>query len=152
MSIRPATHDDVDTLVDMGEMLHNESPRWSRIRYSREKVRALVTRLVSEPYGLALVAEKDGQIIGGLIATALPHWSSDDVIAEERSLFMRPEHRGSFSALRLVCAFRCWSELRGAVWADAGSTTGVDPEITARLYEASGFSRCAIGLEAYFGN
>ena len=90
MSIRPATFDDLNAIVRMGEALHNESPRWSRIRYNRVKAADTIARLIREPFGLVLVATKDDQIIGGIAAIALPHWSSDDVIAEEISFFMEP--------------------------------------------------------------
>lgn len=146
--IRPATFDDLNTLVLMGETLHKESPRWSRISYSRAKVADMLARLVAQPWGLLLVAEQDGEIIGAIAAMALPHWASDDILVEELSFFMKPEHRGSLAAARLICSFKKWAELKGGVWAHAGTSTGVEAERTAKLYERLGFTRCAIGLEA----
>ncbi len=145
--IRPATFDDINTIVLMGESLHRESPRWSRINYNRAKVADMLARLITQSWGLLLVAEQEGEIIGGIAATALPHWASDDILVEELSFFMKPEHRGSLAAARLICCFKKWAELKKGVWAHAGTSTGVEPERTAKLYEKLGFTRCAIGLE-----
>ncbi|WP_341867352.1 GNAT family N-acetyltransferase [Herbaspirillum rubrisubalbicans] len=131
----------------MGEALHRESPRWSRLTYSRAKAADMLARLITQPWGLVLVAEVDGEIIGGIAAIATSHWSSTDVVAEEVSFFMKPEHRGSLAAARLICCMKKWAELKGAVWLHAGTSTGVNPERTAQLYEKLGFTRCAIGLE-----
>lgn len=151
MSIRVATLDDLTRILELGELLHKESPRWSRLSFNREKARAHMRMLLTDPRGVVFVAERDGLVIGGIAGFADEHWSSDDIVAQEVSFFMAPEARGSMAATRLICALRAWGEIRKAVWLQAGTSTGLDPERTAGLYERLGFTRCAIGLEVTYG-
>ncbi len=152
MAIRVATMDDLPRIIDLGELLHMESPRWSRLSFNREKAAAFIGRLIAEPDGVVFLAERDGVVLGGIAGLATAHWSSDDVVAQEVSFFMDPGERGNMVAPRLICALTAWGRIRGAKWLQAGTSTGLDPERTAGLYEALGFSRCAIGLEVDYGH
>jgi len=152
MSIRVATLNDLERILDLGELLHKESPRWSRLRFSRERAEAMMRFLLTDANGVIFVAERDGLVVGGIAGMIEKHWASDDVVAHEVSFFMAPEARGSMAPTRLICALRAWGESRNAVWLHAGTSTGLDPERTAGLYERLGFTRCAIGLEVVYGN
>jgi RimJ/RimL family protein N-acetyltransferase len=150
--IRTATEQDVERIVELGEMLHRESPRWSRLSYSKERAGNMIRHLTTHEQGAVFVAERAGVVVGGIAGWVDRHWSSDDKVAQEVSFFMAPEARGSISATRLICALRAWAEAKGAVFLQAGTSTGLDPERTARLYERLGFTRCAIGLEVNYGS
>lgn len=152
MRIRPATLDDLPRILDLGEMLHKESPRWSRITFSRARAESTLRLLLTDPNGVIFVAERDGVVVGGIAGVTEQHWASDDLVAHEMSLFMAPDARGGMSAIRLICSLRAWAKLRGAKWLHAGTSTGLDPERTAGLYERLGFTRCAIGLEVEYGD
>lgn len=152
MGIRVATLDDLPRILELGELLHKESPRWSRLSFNRAKAANMMAQMILEPHGVIFVAEQDGLVVGGIAGFASPHWSSDDIVAQELSFFMAPGARGSIVAVRLICALQAWAEMRGAKWLHAGTSTGLDPERTAGLYERLGFSRCAIGLEVTYGN
>lgn len=147
MAIRAATLDDLPRILDLGELMHNESPRWRKLAFNRARAADFLARLILSDWGAVFLAEQSGQVLGGIAGTALPHWCSDDVLAQEIVFFMTPEARGGMSAVRLVRKFKEWGAERGAVWAEAGTSTGLDPERTAGLYELAGFSRCSIGLE-----
>lgn len=152
MGIRVATLDDLPRILELGELLHRESPRWSRLSFNRAKAAHFIAHLILEASGVVFVAEQDGLVIGGIAGMASAHWASDDVVAQEVSFFMAPEARGNIVAVRLICALQAWGEIRGAKWLTAGTSTGLDPERTAGLYERLGFSRCMIGLEMNYGN
>lgn len=152
MSIRVATHDDLPRILDLGELLHKESPRWSRISFNRSKASAMLSALIESSDGVIFVAIEDGIVVGGIAGVVEPHWSSDDRLATEVSLFMAPEVRGKMAPARLICALDAWAKKRGAVWVHGGTSTGLAPERTAGLYEAVGWERCAIGLEKYYGS
>lgn len=151
MSIRHATMDDLPTIIALGEQMHAESPRWSRLTFNRAKAADMLAQLILKPWGVIFVAEKDGEIIGGIAGMVSAHWSSDDLIADEVSFFMASGYRGDMAAPRLIRALRVWGEGTGAKWLDAGTSTGVEPERCAQLYERLGFTRCAIGLEVDYG-
>lgn len=148
--IRPATIGDMSVLLAMGHAMHAESPRWSRLKYSETQVETMLIGLIESTNGLVLVAEQDGQIIGAIAAEVRRAWCATDLVADEISFYMLPEYRGSLASARLVNSFKEWARLQGAVWAYAGASTGVADERVAQLYEAFGFTRCAIGLEACF--
>lgn len=152
MGIRVATLEDLPRIIELGELLHMESPRWSRLSFNREKAAAFIARLIDDAEGVVFLAERDGVVLGGIAGLATAHWSSEDVVAQEISFFMAPEARGNMVAPRLVCALVAWAKIRGAKWLQAGTSTGLDPERTAGLYERLGFSRCAIGLEVDYGH
>lgn len=151
MSIRVANLDDLPRILDLGEQLHKESPRWSRLSFNRGKAEAFMRLLLTDPRGVIFVAEREGAVVGGIAGFAEPHWSSDDIVAQEVSFFMASDARGSMAPTRLICALRAWGEMRGAKWLHAGTSTGLDPERTAGLYERLGFTRSVIGLEVTYG-
>lgn len=152
MGIRVAKLEDLPRILDLGEALHHESPRWSRLKFSRDKAGAYITSLIDEPNGVVFLAERDGVIVGGIAGMVAPHWCSDDLLGYEVSLFMDGGARGTMAPARLICALEAWCGLRGALWTTAGTSTGLDPERTAGLYETLGWSRCMIGLEKQHGN
>lgn len=153
MSIRVANISDLPRIMELGEALHRESPRWSRLSFNREKAEAFLRMLITVDNGVIFVAEDGGVVVGGIAGYAEPHWASDDIVAQEVSFFMDSTARGRMAATRLICALNAWGKMRGAKWLHAGTSTGIDPERTASLYERLGFSRCAIGLEVeYHGN
>jgi len=145
--IEPAQFEDVPRLVEIGQAMAQESPRWSRLEYSVEKVAQMIDSLLCTSDGLVLVSRIDGEITGGIMAVARSNWMSNEVIAQEIALFILPEHRASFAACRLISAMVAWSKTKGARWIEAGISTGVHTERTAQLYERLGFKRFQIGLE-----
>ncbi|WP_179216540.1 GNAT family N-acetyltransferase [Achromobacter xylosoxidans] len=150
--IEPGKPSDIEGLVELGRAMAAESPRWSRLAYSADRVRNTITNLLSTAEGLVLVARRDGRLVGGILAIAAPNWMSEELIAQEVALFMLPQYRGTFTAARLVCAMAAWSKAKGARWVEAGVSTGVHTERTAGLYRRLGFHPYMIGLELEHGN
>lgn len=137
--IRPATHDDIDVLTDLGEQMHVES-RFAKLPLDRAKVRALFAHLIESPDGLLVVAEKDGDVIGGFAGYIVEHYFARTKVASDFGLFISPDFRGGMSAPRLLKAYIDWAKENGAVMIQAGITTGVHVEESTRLYERLGFA------------
>lgn len=152
MSTRVATMEDLPRILDLGELLHKESPRWSRMSFNRAKAAEYIANLIIQPNGVVFLAEREGQVVGGIAGMVTEHWCSDDLLGYEVSLFMDAGARGTMAPARLICALEAWCGMRGALWTTAGTSTGLDPERTAGLYETLGWSRCMIGLEKQHGN
>lgn len=129
--IRPATIDDLPRLLALSRAMHAES-RYSVLSFSHDKVLDMLMLVMQR--GLVLVAERDGQIIGGFAGVVEPHWFSDDLIATDLGLFVEPGKRGGFAAAALVGAFLEWAERRGAKMTDILINTGVRVEDTAKLF------------------
>ncbi|KAF1041780.1 GNAT family N-acetyltransferase [Xylophilus sp.] len=149
--IEHATLADVPELVSLGRLMVAESPRWRRLEYSADRVGRTITALIESSSGAVFVARQEGQIIGTILLVAEPNWMSDEVICQEMAFFMHPDHRGAFAASRLIRTAIAWSEIKKARWIEAGSSTGVNAERTAQLYERLGFTRFQIGLECEHG-
>ena len=113
-TLRHATYDDLDLLMEIAEAMHAESPRFSRLSFSPKKVLAFYITLIDQPDSLLLVAERDGVIAGGVAAFVCPHWFSDDVVANEYGVFILPEYRGGMTAARLVRGYIEWAKEKGA--------------------------------------
>lgn len=145
--IRPAEIEDIDRLVALGGLMHQESPRFSRMRYSPEKVQTMLYNMIGNQTGCALVAVKHDEIIGGILGVVYPHWFSEDLVAQDLALFVDPTKRGGIVAARLVRGFIDWAQQRKAKMIQLGITTGVHVEQTARLYSELGLSECGVLFE-----
>lgn len=135
MSIRKARPDDLERMLDLGELMHTES-RYAAMSFNRNKVRALLRTMIQG--GFAMVAEREGRIIGGFVGMVTEHWFSDDKLASDIALFIEPESRGSMSVVRLIDAFLTWARQQGAAVIDLGINTGVHTNQTGQLYERLG--------------
>lgn len=147
--IRAATLDDLPQLLRLGAAMHAESPRFSRLHFSAVRLEATLRALMDSPRGFVMVASADsGWLVGGMVAVAAPHWASDDLIATDLALFIAPAARGGLLPARLLSRYVQWARQLGAQIIQAGVTTGIEPETTARLYERMGLTRCGVILEA----
>lgn len=146
--MREATYFDLPALIALGARMHAESPHFSRIAFSADKLRETLMAVMGSPDGFLWVVEKDGLIAGVMVAIALQHWCSSDVVATELVLFVEREHRGSLIGARLIKKYRAWAAEKGCKQVTAGVSTGVDVEKTTALYERLGFKQFGTQLEA----
>lgn len=145
--IRWADFDDIPAVVELGAQFFAESPHYCEMGYAPRKIAELIERLIENPDGYVRVVEVDGAVVGIMIGMAAEHWASEAYIASELGLFVQPGARGGVWASRLVGDFLAWGAKRKCVRCIAGTSTGVNPELCAKLYERHGFKRHAIGLE-----
>ena len=147
--IRPATLSDLPALLVLGEAMHAESPRFSRLRFDPARLEATLRHVCTSPDGFLWVGlDQRDEVVGGMAAMVVQHWCSTDLIATDLALFMKPAARGSTIPARLVRCYLGWARSQGAKLTQCGVTTGVDTENTARLYERLGMTRCGVILEA----
>ena len=147
--IRPANPFDLPQLLDLGARMHAESPRFSRLAFSRARLHDTLRHLMTHPLGFLWVAMDGEAVIGGMAAIASQHWASNDLLATDLALFIDPAHRGGLSPVRLVNRYRWWAthEIKARI-VQVGVTTGVQTETTAQLFERLGLKRCGVILEA----
>jgi GNAT superfamily N-acetyltransferase len=137
--IRNATHDDIPTMIALGAAMHAES-RYARFPWNSEKVSALIAALIDSDDGLALVTDDgDGALTGGMLAAIEDSFFGEARFACEFAVFVRPDARGGIAAARLLRAYAQWARDSGADLVQAGITTGVNVEASARLYAGVGF-------------
>ncbi|TYL43910.1 GNAT family N-acetyltransferase [Dickeya sp. ws52] len=138
--IRPATKDDIPALVALGLQMHHES-RYRVFSFDEEKCTALAEQLIDVPFGVVLVAEHGGVIVGWMGGGIAEQWFSHDRLAFEYGVFISKEHRGGSAGCRLVKAFIQWAKDTGATEIRMGITTGVNEDRTGALYQKLGFAR-----------
>lgn len=138
--IRPATITDIPRLLVLGEAMHRESPKFSAAAWSAGKVGELLESLILDPDGLVLVAEVDGELVGGFLGVISEHFFSHDRFAQDFALFVASDRRGAYAGKRLLEGFKAWAQAKG-VPAELGISTMVNVEQTGRLFEACGFER-----------
>lgn len=131
--LRDATRDDIPAIVALGALMHAESPHFRVLTWDGDKVARTVAHLIDSPHGLALVAEQGGEIVGGVLALAVEHWGSPDLVACDLALFIRPQSRGGMAGARLLDAYRRWADGLGCKITQLGVMTGVNVEQTQAL-------------------
>lgn len=144
--MRPATVEDIPAIVALGELMHAESPHFARLSWDAEKVARTMAQLIDSPHGWVRVVERDGQIVGGMAALAVEHWSSSDLIACDLALFVHPERRGGITAARLLAGYRQWAEGLGCKLVQFGILTGVNVASTEGMASMLGWKRQGVVL------
>lgn len=146
-TMRHATADDIPRLVELGRLMHAESPFYSRMTFDAEKLAATIAHTIESPRGFARVLEQEEGIQGGMLALVTPHWFSKDLAACDLALFIDPMYRGGLGAVRLLNAYAVWARDAGATLVQFGIMTGVNVETTARLCERLGWRRAGMVME-----
>jgi GNAT superfamily N-acetyltransferase len=145
--MRDATPDDIGRMVELGARMHAESPVWSRLRFSADRLAASIRFAIDRGFAKVL-EDESGKMIGGMLAAAVPHWFSEDAVACDMALFIEPEHRGGMAAARLLNAYAQWARGTGAALVQFGITTGVHTEATQAMCERLGWRQVGALMEA----
>lgn len=144
--IRDATLDDVPALVALGHLMHAEAPHFRGLAWDGDKVARLAEHLIGSPLGFARVLERDGEVVGGILAMAVEHWCSPDLVSCDLALFVRPDCRGGTAAARMLCGYREWAHGLGCKLVQFGVMTGVCVEQTEALAKRLGWTRQGVVL------
>ena len=138
--IRPMTAQDIPALLVLGAAMHGES-RYAKLDFDSEKLRLLGETMLGNPDSwLALVVERDGDIIGFCCGYVAPHFFGNDLTSGDLAIYVVPEHRGGTIGARLVKLYTGWCEARGVQEPLLGVSAGITPERTGRLYERLGYT------------
>lgn len=149
--IRPANTQDINTLVDLGALMHAES-RYRKMRYSREKMAVVFANLIDHDDSLMIVLEGANGIVGMMAAKCTPHFFSEDadLIAYDVFIYVDAALRGGLGGPRMIAAYREWAKILNAVVCDIGNNAGIDVGCTEPLYERLGAHRIG-GVYQFWG-
>ena len=131
----------------LGHLMWKEAEHFHSLRFDAGRLTKTLAAAIESPHGFAWVSERDGLVVGGLIAMLTPHWFSPDLTACDLALFMLPEHRGTMAPTRLLNAYAAWAHDRGAKQILLGLMTGVHVEQTQALCERLGWRRAGVVME-----
>jgi N-acetylglutamate synthase-like GNAT family acetyltransferase len=138
--IRPATTNDIPAMVALGRLMHEESI-YAPYAFDGEKVSNLIAALITTRFGIALVEEQGGVVIGGFIGVIQQHWFGSDTCASDFALFVDPAHRTGMTGLKLIKQYIKTAREKGADQIMLANSTGVEAERVAKLFESLGFKR-----------
>jgi GNAT superfamily N-acetyltransferase len=88
-------------------------------------------------FGFVAVAERDGEIIGGMIGDTYMPLFSEDLIGTDFGLFIKPGNRGGTVAASLIRSFEAWCKKVGAKQLRPGVSTG--DGMAGKLYASLGY-------------
>jgi GNAT superfamily N-acetyltransferase len=137
--LRKATPADFDRLLELGRRMHAES-WYAYLPFDEGKVYGVFEQLVTSPHGYAMVYERDGEILGGMLGIIAELWFCRELCATDLALFVEPDRRGGVVGARLVADFIAWADRAGVAEKSLAVSTGVLKEATGRLYEGMGLT------------
>lgn len=69
-------------------------------------------------------------------------WFSDALVGTELLVYVKPEHRGGITAMRLIKDFESYCKSRGCKEINVGSSAEISTDLVKRLYQKLGYSEC----------
>lgn len=125
--VRVARLEDVPDLVRMARNFHKASP-YRYLKFDTQKVTESFKKVVTGPGTdmIALLAYKDNQNIGMVVAAAdAPPFSSEKV-STELAWWVEPSHRKTRAALFLFEAYEAWAQRVGCRGIQSAYLVGTD--------------------------
>ena len=141
-AIREATEADIPRIVEMGARSLAEGP-YKDIIAGTAAAEKLARDLVASAAAKVLLYERDGETVGLVAFTVLPHFFSGEPTGTEVMWFVLPEHRQSFAAVALL---RAAERIARAMGAKQMQFTAPTPEV-GRMYELLGYAVIEIGYQ-----
>lgn len=139
--IRPATHDDIDALLAMGEKFFLFSRFAQFANFDRDTARASITALIGAEVGVCLVAVIDGEVVGGIVGALAPLWFAPTCLsATEFAWWVSEEHRGGTAGIKLLRAFEQWAKNKGAAMVSMSDLVIEGATPAGRLFEKLGYT------------
>lgn len=145
MKIRPPKFRELGRVVEMGLMMHDESPEDRDVPFDHDYAYAFaqtaLQRYLDGDGGFIHVAESEsGSIVGFVIGSANPRIYSAVPYAADCAIYVIPEKRGSSAGYKMICAFEEWAKIKGIGQVKNGASTRIDPEKTHAFYERLGYT------------
>ena len=138
--IRPMTAQDIPVLLVLGAEMHKES-RYANLDFDPQKLWQLGETMLGNPEAwLALVVERDGDIIGFCCGYVAPHFFGTELTSGDLAIYVVPEQRGGTIGARLVKKYTAWCEAQGVREPLLGVSAGITPDRTGQLYERLGYT------------
>lgn len=125
--IREATESDIPQLVEMARAMHAESPRYQNKQFDEGVTAQFINILISGSDFCVFVSGIASDLTGMIGCSVSPFFFSFvDKYACDVGFYVKPEHRGGGSALKLIKAYEDWALEKGVLPEDI--TLGVSCE------------------------
>lgn len=139
VTVRHANKRDLPEMIRIIKELHQASS-YRDIHLSEIKSANFLSRCIGEEDRLTLAAISEADLIGILIAEIDWYFFSEQKLAVDVLFYVRPSFRGSRAAVQLVREYKNWAIEKGAREICLSTTTGVEPDRTAKFFSRNGFN------------
>jgi len=135
--IRNARIADLPGMRECAERLHEQSP-YRDVPGDLQTFAHTIGQCISNAFGFAMVAEREGKITGLMLGAAVPLWfckkrSASDIVTYA-------EHPGD--GARMIRAFIQWAwSIPNVIEVTMAQSSGIEVERTAMIYEREGLER-----------
>ncbi len=142
VTTREATteREDLQALISMGAEMHGASS-FAAMDFDARHFGMFLVDLIAGPQHVVFLAEVDGEVVGAVLASAVPAMISPQLVACEHAIFVRPEHRRTGAAQALIEAYLGWAREMGVKRVNAGNSAGMDDSRYVRLMQHHGFEK-----------
>ena len=139
VSIRLAQNqDDIAAMMALGHMLHAESG-YRSLPVVDERMAEMAERGLKDGNPGLFIAERNGQVIGMAVAVLGEYFFSPARTATVQMLYVHPDARGSWAAIKLLRTLHKWAKQNDAHDLHVNVTTGIDTARTDRFLRTMGF-------------
>ncbi|WKV17005.1 acetyltransferase [Nostoc phage NMeng1] len=133
---------DLDFVLDILKFVASESPYMQDQPRDEEYVTRHLRQFITTESIIPLVYVDKGFMLGHVSA----QWYSPRIEAHESLLFVYPEYRNGFTAIRLIKAFEQEARDRNAYSVSVGASLGIADKTLEAMYEKLGYIRRGHGL------
>lgn len=143
MRVRLAASEDLLHAMVLGREMHAES-RFRHYPLDERRAQTAFSDMVTHPHtACVLLAEASaGQLAGMLAAVVTDYFFADVRVVQDKWFYVRPEHRGSSAAMKLMLAVRRWAENRRARELNINMSVDIDRERFDRFMGHLQFRNC----------
>jgi hypothetical protein len=149
--VRPVRADEIAYLVELGKKWHEES-LFRSMDFDEKRCNDIVQYAMgSENHFVYVIALMPEDVpVGGLFARLQDTFFGKDMIADDVLFFVEMEHRTpSVLAVReLLSKYKHWGHHKGASRVFLAVSSGIEPEQTAKVLDACGFTQVGTVHEA----
>ena len=133
--------EDLEQLLTIGEEVVKESPHYRHKKFDRSKLSKVLLATRVHPNKIFITySKKEGRIEGVILGRISEQYFSDELVASDMVMFVKPEHRGSPLFVRLFKNFEKWSKDNKATSIVIGHTTGINMDKVQGMYTRLGYN------------
>ena len=125
--------------MEMSIALKNESPVFREMPYIPEVHFGWLKNMMEHKRTCFLVDETEGELRGFFLGGLSTYYFNNDVFAEDYTIYVAPDYRGTRIGLRLIKAFEEWARNQGAKHCYLGTNTGIQSGRFVKLLQVLGY-------------
>jgi len=133
--------EDALEMLKLAEQMHAESPYYNKKPFDKQRLWNLFDASVRNPSRVCMIYAKEGnEFLGGILGQMNEQYFSGQLVASDLGMFIKPEHRGGTTFVKLFKTFEKWAKDSGAKTIVVGHTTGNNTDKAKGMFERLGYS------------